>query len=180
MVASMTFLEAVKPETFITLTGIALLLIYLIVGNFRGWYIPGPTHRREIAALEARVAQALKDRDDQVRDIREEMTTRMDNFRADHQLRLEQLREDHAKQLAALVVTAEGIRADRDALLAAKQRDADDWRTAYHIGAENAKVSEDRMDEVLETVRLIYGLMNAFRTVTAGRDPQLPTREHPQ
>jgi hypothetical protein len=173
----MNFLDAVKPETFITLTGISIILLYLIVGNFRGWYIPGPTHRREVAALEARVAQAILDRDEQVKAIRDEMTMRMDNFRADHALRMEQSVKEHDKQLAALIMAAEGIRADRDVMLAAKQRDADDWRAAYHIGAENAKASEDRMDEVLETVRLTYGLMNAMRTVTGGREPQLPAGE---
>jgi hypothetical protein len=184
-------LEGVKPETFITLTGIALILLYLIVGNFRGWYIPGPTHRREVAALESRVAQALRDRDEQVKaarldrdkqvnEIRAEMTTRMDNFRADHAVRMDQVREDHVKQLAALVAAAEGIRADRDVMLAAKQRDADDWRAAYHIGAENAKASEDRMDAVLETERLSYAALSALLAALRDRDqlppsvPQLP------
>lgn len=181
----MTLLEGIKPENFITLTGISLILLYLIVGNFRGWYIPGPTHRREIAALESQVAQALRDRDEQVRavredrnkqiaDIRSEMNTRMENFRADHATRMEQAREDHARQLAALLSAAEGIRADRDVMLAAKQRDADDWRTAYHIGAENAKVSEDRMDEVLETERLMYNALNTLLAVFGGRDHTMP------
>lgn len=172
----MNFLDAVKPETFITLTGISIILLYLIVGNFRGWYIPGPTHRREIAALEARVQQAIKDRDDQLREIRAEMNSRMDNFRADHALRMNQVREDHEKQLTALLMAAEGIRADRDVMLAAKQRDADDWRAAYHIGAENAKASEDRMDEVLETGRLTYNALNSLLSLVSTREhPQLPS-----
>jgi hypothetical protein len=77
-------------------------------------------------------------------------------------------------------MVADGIRADRDVMLAAKQRDADDWRTAYHIGAENAKASEDRMDEVLEFERMSYNALTALVAMLGGRDnsvhpvPQLP------
>jgi hypothetical protein len=180
----MNFLEVVKPETAITLGFIGLMLASAVYMVVKGLFIPRGTHLRELRTLETQVAQAIKDRDEQVKAIRDdrnaqvqairdEMNIRMENFRADHALRMDQVREDHVKQLAALVAAAEGIRADRDVMLAAKQRDADDWRAAYHIGAENAKASEDRMDEVLETVRLIYNMTNTFRTVVAGR-------EHPE
>lgn len=125
--------DAVKPETFITLTGIALILLYLIVGNFRGWYIPGPTHRREIASLEAQVERARKDRDEQVKAIRDEMNDRMGNFRADHATRMMEARADHEKQLEALVKVADGIRADFASVLASKDRDIDQWRGAWHL-----------------------------------------------
>jgi hypothetical protein len=165
---------AIQPEVLVSLGINSLVLVWLIVANARGVFVWKNTHLRELGALEDRVAQAITDRDRDVVAIRDEMNTRMDNFRADHATRVDQARADHEKQLAALVAVADGIRNDRDALLVAKQRDADDWRGAYHIAAENAKRSEDRMDEVLETVRLIYAAMNAIRTIAAGRDPELP------
>lgn len=49
-----------------------------------------------------------------------------------------------------------------DSQLASKQRDADDWRAAYHLLAESAKQSEDRMDEVVEGTRLIVSTIRNF------------------
>lgn len=187
----MNFFEAIKPETTITLGFIGLMLATAVFVVVKGLFLPRGTHLRELRVLEKQVEQAIKDRDEQVKAIREdrasqlqairdEMNTRMENFRSDHAVRMSELREDHVKQLAALVAVADGIRADRDVLLTAKQRDADDWRTAYHIGAENAKASEDRMDEVLEFQRLSYNALNALLAALGGREnaahqlPQLP------
>lgn len=156
------------------------MLVMLVVIVTRGWFIPAATHKRELAAAETHAAQAYADRDAQVEQIRAEMDTRMANFRSDHAIRMDQvredhqkqltaLREDHQKQLAALVAVNVGQINQFDSVLASKQRDIDDWRGAYHIGSENWKISEDRMDEVLETVRLVHSVV---RAALRGSDPQ--------
>lgn len=71
------------------------------------------------------------------------------------------VQENHKIQLVSLEKVVEGTRAEAAATLASKQRDVDDWRGAYHIGAENWKLSEDRMDEVLETNRMVYRVISA-------------------
>jgi hypothetical protein len=179
-------LEAIKPETLITLSGIALILVFLIMGNFRGWYVPGPTHRREVAALDKQVAQAIKDRDDLAKqverdkaELRAELETRMANFRADHALRMVEAREDFARALDVQKQNHEremvASEARWGAVLASKQRDADDWRAAYHTGAENWTQSEDRMDTVVEYMRLNHAQWTAItRVVNEAPEP------HPQ
>lgn len=59
-------------------------------------------------------------------------------------------------------------RATYEIQLAAARRDSDDWRGAYHLLAESAKISEDRMDEVLETTRLAYGIIRALPQPSGG------------
>jgi hypothetical protein len=134
----------IAPEVLVSLAINSLILVWLILANARGMFVWKSAHLRELAALEARVAQAIKDRDadvaavradrdKQVGDIRAEMMTRMDNFRSDHALRLEQAREDHEKQLAALVRVADDIRADFKRILDSKDRDIDQWRGAWQL-----------------------------------------------
>lgn len=182
-------LDGLEPEALVTVGGLMFVLIlitflavYVIIVKRK--LIPEKTHLEQMkdrdaqvkAAIldrDSKIAEARKERDDQIAVIRGEMTERMENFRADHLLRMKQSSEDHEKQLAALLVVSDGIRADRDTMLAAVRRDSDDWRGAYHILSDNAKASEDRMDEVLETERLILEFMRAIRSSV------FPSTPHP-
>lgn len=165
--------DVVKPEATITLSFVGFVLFLAIVGNYRGWYIPGPTHRREIAAMQERVDQAVKDRDDQVKAMREDIAQRMENFRADHAVRTAEAREDHAAQLEALVKVADGIRSDFAAVLASKDRDIDQWRGAWQITDQAGREEIGaQMDEILAGFRAMKRFFDAFQNQTGV--PQLP------
>jgi hypothetical protein len=79
----------------------------------------------------------------------------VERMKTQYETRLTEMRTDHNAEMA-------GLRADRGALLVAKQRDADDWRAAYHLSDENRKISEERMDEVVENSRLALAVVRAL------------------
>lgn len=165
--------ELIKPEALVGVGGLAIVLMIITLTIIKGWWIPLSTHKRELEAAKAETQQAIADRDK----LRDELNERMEKFRQDHKVRMDEAREDFAKALELLRTNQEremgGARSDWAAVLAAKQRDADDWRGAYHLAAENAKTSEDRMDEVLEHVRLSYDLLRAFQSLASR--PELPS-----
>ena len=157
--------EAVKPETLITLSGIAAILVFLILGNFRNWYVTGPTHKRELAAMQDRVDQAVKDRDQSIKTAREECAQRVQH-----------LRDDHATQLAALSKVAEGLRTDFAAILASKDRDIDQWRGAWQITDQAGREEWGaQVDELVAGFRTIKRWIGAFQSQTGV--PELSERD---
>jgi hypothetical protein len=191
-------MEFVNPEAVVGLAGLSLILFWLIVGNVRGWYVPGPTHRREMAVVQGQAEQALKDRDKGIQDARadrdkgiqdarDEMTTRMDNFRADWAIRADQsredhekqraaLREDHEKQLAALVKVTDGVRADFAVVLAKADRDIDQWRGAWQISDQASREEiAGQLEELVAFARTFARWMTEFQRQTGV--PELPRDE---
>lgn len=173
-------LDFIKPEALVGVGGLAIVLMIITLTIIKGWWVPLSTHKRELAAAQAEAAQARLDREA----LRAELNERMDKFRDDHKVRMDEAREDFSKALELLRANIEremaGARADWAAVLVAKQRDADDWRGAYHISAENAKTSEDRMDEVLQYVRLSHDILRALQNVSsASVQPPHPRAELP-
>ena len=156
-----------QPESLVGLAGLSVVLFWLIVGNVRGWYVPGPTHRREIAARDAQIAQAIKDRDDQITATRLDLNARMENFRADHAIRVDASREDHRREI-------DGVRSDMAAIIAGKQREADDWRTAFHIRDENAKIAEEKLNAIMEFIRFAQNTWQALQRISGEQPPHTP------
>jgi hypothetical protein len=167
----------VSPGELVGFAGLSAVLFWLIVGISRGWYVPGPTHRREMAQAQERVDQALKDRDEQIAAMRSEMTGRMDNFRADHAVRMTESRADHERQLEALVKVADGIRADFAAVLASKDRDIDQWRGAWQLTDQASREEMGgQMDELIAFARTMQRWMGAFQRTTGV--PELDRADH--
>ncbi len=180
-------MEFVNPEAVVGLAGLSLILFWLIVGNVRGWYVPGPTHRREMAIVQGQAEQSLKDRDQGIQDARadrdkgiqdarDEMSSRMGNVRADHAVRTDQMREDHEKQLAALVRVTEGVRADFAVVLAKADRDIDQWRGAWQISDQASREEiAGQLEELVAFARTFARWMTEFQRQTGV--PELPRDE---
>jgi len=107
------------------------------------------THREQLDAERARADRAEEDAAAEIAVMRSELNDRMTNFRADHAARMEQ-----SERLLNLMLTE-------------ARRYADDWKATAHITAENAKISEDRMDEVLEGTRLVVAVVTALKDASA-------------
>lgn len=131
------------------LIGAAVAVVILgVIGAiafYKPWVIPVRTHEEQLAAERARADRAEAEAETEINRVREEMADRMANLRADIAQRTE--RDERVF----------------NTMLAEAKRYADDWKGTAHITAENAKISEDRMDEVLETVRLMAGILTALQ-----------------
>lgn len=68
---------------------------------------------------------------------------------------VERMRAQYESHLVSMRTTYE-------AQITSLRTDSNDWRGAYHLLSENAKTSEDRMDEVLETSRLMLAFVRAL------------------
>lgn len=141
----------------------------------KGDLVPRSTLDLITGQYEDRIKETDADRDEQVAAIRAEMTTRMDNFRADHAVRTDQAREDHDKQLAALVKVTEGVRADFAVVLAKADRDIDQWRGAWQISDQASREEiAGQLEELVAFARTFARWMNEFQRQTGV--PELPPR----
>jgi hypothetical protein len=145
-----------RPE-WLAGAAVAVLILGLagLIALYKPYVIPVKTHQEQLDAANARADRAEKDAEAEIVAMRAELTERMTNFRADHSVRMEQ-----AERLF-------------NTMLAEANRRGDDWKANAHITAENAKLTEDRMDEVVEISRLSNAVLNAIYSQVTGR-PQLP------
>lgn len=143
---------------WLTGASVAVLILGLagLIALYKPYVIPVKTHQEQLDAANARADRAEKDAEAEIVALRAELTERMTNFRFDHNARLEQ-----SERLLG-------------AMLAEARKYADDWKATAHIESENAKTSEERMDEVLEGIRLIVSLMTAIQHATGHSPAQLP------
>jgi len=152
-------LTALTRVDWLVGASVAVLVLGLVavVALSKPYVIPIKTQQEQLDAERARADNAEAEAAARFEAARVELTERMTNFRSDHAARMEQ--------------------AERffDVALAEARRYADDWKATAHIEAENAKASEDRMDEVLETVRLVAGVVTSLQHAVTGQMPaQLP------
>lgn len=162
------------PDKVASLAGIIAIVAFIAFLLIKGKFIPESTHKRELTAAEAHASQAHKDRDEQVAALRSDMSTRMEAFRQDHGLRMQQAREDHDKQLEALVKVAESQLTNFSAVLASKDRDIDQWRSAWQITDQaNREEWAGQVDELIAAARTQRRWLEEFQRATGV--PELPT-----
>jgi hypothetical protein len=152
-----------SPENLGAVGFILVFVAGLYLSIQREWFVTGKAHKREVAAREREIAV----RDDREKAMAATHAESIREMRLAYETAVARLQENHEKQMA-------GVRGDHGAQVAMLQRDVDDWRGAYHIGAENWKASEDRMDEVVEGTRLSVAALNAIRAIAERNStPQL-------
>ena len=140
-------LEAFSRTEWLVGAAVAVLILgaVMLVGFGKPYLITIAAHKERVDAEKARADRA-----------EDYAAAQITAARADADARIAAANADHAERLAQ----AEHI---FEQVLSEARRYADDWRGTAHITAENAKISEDRMDEVLETVRLMVGILTALQ-----------------
>lgn len=141
----------------------------IVVGISTDYLIAGKTHR---ALLEAETKRADR--------AEESAAEQIASARADAAAQIAAAREDAAGEIASMRVELNhrmaNYRADHGAvwqqMLTEANRRADDFKGYAHIEAEQRRISEERMSEVLEYVHLSERVLNALRDHVVTR--QLP------
>lgn len=152
------FWQALMRTEWLVGAAVAVVILGLVglIALYKPYVIPIRTHEEQLAAERARADKAQADAAaavvaaqsavaEEARAVRAETERRVDNVIA--------ARKEQSEQAERFFNTA----------LTEAKRYADDWKGTAHITAENAKISEDRMDEVLETVRLMAGILTALQ-----------------
>lgn len=152
------FWQALMRTEWLVGAAVAVVILGLagLIALYKPYVIPVKTHQEQLDAEKARADKAERDAAAAVAKAHADALEEIREARAHADERVQNLRNDQATR------SEQAERFFNTALGEAK-RYADDWKGTAHITAENAKISEDRMDEVLETVRLMAGILTALQ-----------------
>lgn len=147
--------------------GAIVVVVAIVVGISTDYLIAGKTHR---ALLEAETKRA--DAETKRADKAEERSKdQIADARADAAALIAAAREDAVGEVAAARIELNhrmaNYRADQGAIwqqmLTEANRRADDFKGLAHIEAEQRRISEERMSEVLEYVHLSERVLSALQ-----------------
>lgn len=152
------FWQALMRTEWLVGAAVATVIIGLVglIALYKPYVVPIKTHTEQLEAEKTRADKAVADAAAETERIRAEYAERFTNFRNDHNQRLE-----FAERMFQTSLTQE-------------RRYSDDWKASAHISQENARISEDRWDEVVETSRLTANVINAMYAHVTGRAPIPP------
>jgi hypothetical protein len=144
-------------------------VIVLIGGLYlaiqRGWLIVGRAHSREVATL-----------DNQLTRQSERHATEVNTVRGENREYVAQLIEHHTQEKASLRQDIADARAAFALVLASKDKDIDQWRSAWHLTDQgNREEIAGALDEILQGQRaqqnFIAGVQQAYmRKLSNGDD----------
>ena len=151
-------LNALSRPEWLAGAAVAVLILGMVglIALYKPYVIPVKTHQEQLDAANARADRAEESAAAEIAAMRADIAERITNIRADHAARLEQ-----SERLLGT-------------MLAEARKYADDWKATAYIESENAKTSEDRMDEVLEGTRLLVSIVTALQHAAGQVPAELP------